>query len=144
MGVVSAGSGQAGTDPRGTDLRPSARSARRVGGVSAGSGQAGTDPRGTDLRPSARSARRVGVVSAVSGQAGTGRVSTGHGAAHASGAGAPTAGSRYREVTTGLVAAHASSAARRRQAIDTGKSIAGTPLPVTTATKAVNAEPPNR
>jgi hypothetical protein len=124
-----------------TVMLPSARSARRVGCVVTGGDEAGTDLLGTDLLPSARSARRVGCVSAGSGHGGTGRVSIGHGAAHASGAGAPTAGSRYREVATGRDAAHASSASRRRQQVGCGKPVAARSVPVTTATKAVNAEP---
>ncbi|MFT6831991.1 MAG: hypothetical protein ACJAZN_002159 [Planctomycetota bacterium] len=48
------------------------------------------------------------------------------------------------QVGTGRDTAHASSASRRRQQDGTGKSIAARSVPGTTATKALNAEPPDR
>jgi hypothetical protein len=148
-----------GTDPIDTDFSiptclPSARSARRVGGV-----MHGTDP--ARYRPPAVGAPALDAWTEacalppwVLPAGSAARDVAGHDTTHASSAtrrrqavGTDPAGTARVSVArfgAGQDTAHASSAARRRQQVGAEKSVPGTSAPVTTATKALNAEPPDR
>ncbi|MFT6833076.1 MAG: hypothetical protein ACJAZN_003257, partial [Planctomycetota bacterium] len=107
-----------------TDCLPSARSARRVDGVVTGADQIDTD---FSIPTACR--RRVALDAWTVAWPETSRT--------ALPAGRTQDGSAQ-------VSAHASSASRRRQQVGAGKSVPARSVPVTTATKAVNAEPLDR